>query len=184
MDYSFFAEIADARLHLDSELDRLDRTLDALISHSFADGPAQWMRVRLYEVSVLRDAIGRIHGDAADPRVALLVSADSPLADYLRGILAWSLSVVRAFDDLAAGLPARRADWQLVHRRLLEGSEFHLQHLVRPIRQEIVARASEGAQAAFHQTTEHLEELFWGAALLQLTLASRFSVKNHELATR
>ncbi len=172
---SFFTEIGDARLHLDADLERLEHALDGLTSHPFGDGPSQWMRVRLYEVSVLRDAIGRVHGDADDPRMALLLRPDGPLADYLRGIVAWSQTIVRAFDELVTGLSSRRPEWSRLHLRLAEGAIFHLQDLVRPIRQE---------SSSLDVPTEHLEELFWGAALLQLTLATRFSAKTNDHVSR
>ncbi|MEO6419975.1 MAG: hypothetical protein ABIP39_11235, partial [Polyangiaceae bacterium] len=115
------------------------------------------------------------HGDADEPRMALVLRPDGPLADYLRGIMAWSHSVVRAFDELVTSLSTGRADWSRLHLRLAEGAVFHLQDLVRPIRQEA---------SSLDVRPEHMEELFWGAALLQLTLATRFTAKTDDHVSR
>src|SRR6185503_12861491 len=97
-------ELAEAQMNLAVRLQRLEDVLGEMTSDPWVGPVAQAMLARVIELVYLSDAIEKVCRDAFDCRVASMMQDDAPLAEYVRGALAWAEGVVRAFDDLCEGL--------------------------------------------------------------------------------
>lgn len=164
-------ELAEAHLNLEVRLSRLEDLASDMIGDPWA-GPAwQAMLARVVELVSLNEAVERVCADARDWRVAAMLAEDAPLADYTRGALAWADGVVRAFDDLAAGLLSSRPDFEQVRRRLEDAQGFHLEDLVAAIRADAHALGIDASSPE----GRHLEELLWASSWLETTLTARLN---------
>jgi hypothetical protein len=129
---------------------------------------AEVMRARVREVLDVANALEQVYLDAGDTRVATMLQPDAALAEYLRGVLAWSEGIVRALDDLVGGLKKGTPAWSLFDRRLADASTFYFDDLVESVREELIERGL-GTTAIQH----HVDHLVWSASALQLTLSPR-----------
>jgi uncharacterized protein CbrC (UPF0167 family) len=126
------------------------------------------MQARLREVLDVAEALEQVYVDAADVRVAAILQPDASLAEYLRGVLAWTQGIVRAFDDLVLGLKKGAPAWSQFDRRLADAASFYFDDLAGSVREELIHR---GLGATPIQ--QHVERLVRTASFLGLTLCPR-----------
>lgn len=124
-------------------------------------------------IAALHDALAVVHLAAIDRRVQRLFVADSVLADYLRGLYAWGHAAVRALEQVAMSLRARRRlDWALLRFRLDEAKNFHFDDLDVTIRADL---ASLPPVAGREELACAVEELFVTARTLEARLDERMT---------
>jgi hypothetical protein len=157
-------ELGHGLLNLTMSLHCVQHELDSDIEAFTAEA----MRARVFEVLDVSNALEQVYLDAADVRVAAMLQPDAALAEYLRGVLAWSQGIVRAFDDLVGGLKKGTPAWALFDRRLADAATFYFDDLAESVRLELIDRGL-GATAI----QQHVEQLVWAASALQLTLCPR-----------
>src|SRR5688572_5578837 len=134
-------ELCEDQLNLSMGLACLERAIeDAPRDHS-ARAALRSLDARLQDLIALRDALAEVHLLTIDPRLQRLFVPEAPLSDYLRGIYAWTHAVVRALDQLAAGLRKLQPDWATLRWRLEEAKNFHFDDLEESIRGDITALA-------------------------------------------
>lgn len=113
----------------------------------------------------LADALARARVAASEPAFGRLVAIGSPLADYLRGLYAWSHALVSALEDFASTVDARPG-WAALAWHIEEASLLYFDELHAPIRADVLAfaiLASDGSRAGgagpiepLHAAVEHL----------------------------
>lgn len=96
---------------------------------------------RVKGLGVLGGAIDRVADLATDPRLYRLFVPNAPLADYLRGLHAWSHAVIRALEQLVVGIGERAPDWGLYRWRIEEAKNFHFDELDGDIDEDLTALA-------------------------------------------
>jgi hypothetical protein len=137
------------------------------------------LRARLADVAALRDALEVVHNDMFDARMMVFTKADGPLADYLRGVYAWTKAIARAFKELARELVALAPDWSRFRNRLEDAEGFYLAPLETDIRAELeflhrYLPELADARDPLHHVRVHVEEMFWSASGLRQALEQRF----------
>ncbi len=162
-------EIAEAQLNLAMRLARLIDVLERLHGEAWAGAAVHTLLTRAREVESVSTAVLAVCTGARDWRVGILLDADAPLAEYLRGVVAWCEGIVRALDVLAKELEAGRPDFRAARRRIDDAASFHLVHLVDAIRLDARTVFLRPTSVAHRQ----LEELFWAASWLETTLTAR-----------
>ena len=93
------------------------------------------------------------------------------LADYLRGVYAWTNALTRALDELAYSLRALTPDWAILRWRIEEANNFHFDELMEPIRRHIQRLAAVPGAA---QLADAVEALFVSTTDLEKHLGERF----------
>lgn len=142
-------ELCEDQLTLSMNLACLEQAVEGTPRLPATRSALSALQARLVDLGVLRDALAAVQLRTADPRVHRLFLPDAPLADYLRGLYAWAHAVVRALDQLAAGVRAAKPDWAMLRWRLEEAKNFHFDELHEPIRADLAALAVlEGSLAA------------------------------------
>jgi hypothetical protein len=134
-------ELCEDQLNLSMGLACLERALEDAPRDPSARAALKSLDARLQDLFALRDALARVHALTVDPRLQRLFVQDAPLADYLRGIYAWTHAVVRALEELAGGLRKLQPDWATLRWRLEEAKNFHFDDLQESIRGDITALA-------------------------------------------
>ena len=97
------------------------------------------------------------------------------MADYLRGVYAWTHAVLRALDVLVAGLCIMQPDWVSYRLRIEEARNFHFDELEEVIKEDLasllVLRDTEEDAA---QLLLAFSELITEARKLEVNLCERF----------
>ena len=173
---AFLRELGDAQLTLTINLLGLEHSVDGLPYDVSVRAAGESLRARLQELTEQRSALDAVYLDASDPRMALLLGADAPLAGYLRGLYAWTAAVTRAIVDLAAGLRALDLDWASTRARIDDARGHHRADLESAIRADLarVALRAPSLGDPLGVLSEHLAELFWAASYLAKGLDKKF----------
>ena len=166
-------ELCEEQLALSIGLATLDGTLAHIPNDASARSAFATLQGRIHDLVALRDALAQVQISAVDRRFYPLFYPDAPLADYLRGVYAWTNAVTRSLDHLAQSLRQRAPapDWALLRWRIEEASNFHFDELAAPIRRHIQRLASVPNAA---QLAGSLENLFDAACRLEQHLDERF----------
>lgn len=164
-------ELCEEQLALSMSLAALDGALVQLPRDASARAAYQSLQGRITDLFHLRDALAQVQISAVDRRFYPLFYPDAPLADYLRGIYAWTNALTRALDDLALRLRNLSPDWALLRWRIEEASNFYFDELVDPIRRSLQRVA---AVPGAYQLEGALETLFGAAGTLEQHLDERF----------
>lgn len=117
-------ELCDDREKLVGDLANLERLV--------AGAPAATqpgLRERIAKISDLAAALQAVTGAAEEPTLHAAFFPDAPLADYLRGVVAWLQATLRALEDLTARLLRMRPDWASYRWRIEEAKNFHFDEL-------------------------------------------------------
>ncbi len=172
----FLDEVVAAQLTLAINVDAVERVLEHVAYDPSSQAAANTLRERLEDLRDIGDALEQVYLVGAHPDLVELFDGDSPLADYLRGVEAWSAGAVSAFEKLAVELRAAAPDWATLRGRLESAAQFHMADLV-PAIPDLVERlrsttpASTGLVDRFMQ---RLSELFAAADWFAMGLAERF----------
>ncbi len=134
-------ELCEDQLNLSMSLTCLEKAIEEGPRDPSARAALRSLDARLQDLFALRDALARVHVLTVDPRLQRLFVPDAALADYLRGIYAWTHASVRALTDLATGLKKLQPDWATLRWRLEEAKNFHFDDLEESIRADITALA-------------------------------------------
>jgi hypothetical protein len=138
------------------------------------------LRTYLRDLSDVRDAAGgalaaaKLSLDDAD--VAALLAPEGALVTYFSGLYEWCEQLVGTFEELAGGLRREEPIWPIFQYRLINRSFARFEELTSEI-QELVHRLF--STRASHQETlsaldHRIEELFWAATWLHVSLTRRF----------
>ena len=161
-------ELCEDQLTLTVNLAGLEESIARAPRAPSARAAVRTLESRLADLSALRDVLANVHQSFVDARLQRLVVPDSPLADYLRGIYAWTHAVVRALDHLATSLDAR-PDWALLRWRLDEGKNFHFDELHEAIRADLLALSIVANGGSFGANGPPVEELQYAVERLLAT---------------
>ena len=161
----------------------------ACLEESVADAPRdasaraalRTLETRIKDLGALRDALAAVHVATVDVRLQRVVMPESPLAEYMRGLYAWSHAVLSALDHLSSSLRKLEPDWALLRWRIEEAKNFHFDELHEQVRADIRALAiianggSFGAECPPIPELEYaVERLFSTAVSLEKHLDERF----------
>jgi hypothetical protein len=171
---------------MDSEQITLTLALDTLRSTT-TDEPydaslraaTATLRARISDVASLRDALEVVLNVTLDARMNDFTNADGPLAEYLRGVYAWTKGVARAMEELAHELLALAPDWARFRMRLEDAETFYFEPLESDIRARIERLHADSpglddARDPLHHLRAHIEEMFRTASGLRNALEQRF----------
>ena len=129
---------------------------------------------RVRDLGAVRDALAVLQQVTVSRSVHRALLPDAPLADYLRGIYAWMFAVVRALDQLVAGLRATRPDWASYRWRIEEAKNFHFDELEGGILEDLASLFTEaGDERSVMQLTAAFGELLERARGLEVRLDAR-----------
>jgi hypothetical protein len=151
-------ELCEDQLMLSVNLTCLEDLVAGAPPDASARAALRTLSARLADLGALRDALANVQLSLVDPRLQRISIPDSPLADYLRGIYAWSHAVVHALEHLAGSLRAR-PDWALLRWRIEEAKNFHFDELHDAIRGDLTALAVVANGGAFGANRPRVEEL-------------------------
>jgi len=139
------------------------------------------LRTYLRDLSDVRDAAGRalaaakLSLDDADADVAALL-APAALVTYFSGLYEWCEQLVGTFEELAGGLRREEPIWPIFQYRLINRSFARFEELTSEI-QELVHRllsTRASHQEPLRALDHRIEELFWAATWLHVSLTRRF----------
>ncbi|CAN5925448.1 hypothetical protein BH11MYX4_BH11MYX4_03470 [soil metagenome] len=174
-------ELCEDQLTMSMSLTCLEEAVGQAPRDASARAALGTLEARLVDLAALRDALAQVQQRTVDPRLQRLVVPDSPLADYLRGLYAWTHAVMRALDQLAVSLKTLQPDWALLRWRIEEAKNFHFDELHEAIRADLQALsivANGGSFGADMPAVDGLqsavEQLFASASTLEAHLDQRF----------
>jgi hypothetical protein len=134
--------LGEDALTLSVNMETLHHALDQVGYDRSAQAAAATVRARLDEMEDLEDAFLDVLSVCSSPLAAPLLANDAPLADYLRGVIAWWKGILQAFEQLASELRSLSADWATLRRRLDDASTFLLPELVDDAREDLILAPS------------------------------------------
>jgi len=170
---SFLEELGDEQLTLQMSLLCVEHVVEGVPRDPSAHAAAHSLRARIDDLADLRNALNAVYLDAADPRMCAMLRHDGPLAEYLRGLYAWSKGVLRALEDVARELRVLSPDWAQLRTRLEDARAFYLDDLESAVRREAGALFVEEGDP-LGELSAHVEDLFWAASYLAQSLEKRF----------
>jgi hypothetical protein len=170
---SFLEELGDEQLTLQMSLMCVEHVVDDVPRDPSAHAAADILCARIADLAEVRNALDAICLDAADRRMQGMLRSDGPLAEYVRGLHAWTKGVLRAFESVARELCVLAPNWAQFRARLEDARAFYLEDLELLVRREAGAlHAPEGDSLG--ELKAHLEDLFWAASYLAKGLEKRF----------
>ena len=161
-------ELCEDQLTMSMNLAGLEESIALAPRDASARATLRTLEARLADLGALRDALANVQMSFVDPRLQRLATPDSPLAEYLRGIYAWTHAVVRALELLATNL-RNRPDWALLRWRIDEAKNFHFDELHAPIRADLRAFTIVVNGGSFGANRPPIEELEYAAERLMAT---------------
>ena len=174
-------ELCEDQLTLSMSLTCLEEAIGQAPRDASARAALLTLESRLVDLGALRDALAQVMLNTVDPRVQRLVVPEAPLAEYMRGLYAWSHAVLSALDHLSSSLRKLEPDWALLRWRIEEAKNFHFDELHEQVRADIRALAiianggSFGAECPPIPELEYaVERLFSTAVSLEKHLDERF----------
>jgi hypothetical protein len=133
------------------------------------------LEARVTELGLVRDALAVLQLATIARSVHPAFLPDAPLAEYLRGVYAWMHAVLRALDQLVAGIVAMRPDWATYRWRIEEANNFHFHELERAILGDLLVLFEQsGDEPSVAQLADAFEALLAEAHALETGLDARF----------
>ena len=177
---TFVDEMTTAQMELTAQIVTLAWVTHAIPEHPVTQGVGTYIREAGKSFTRLRSALSALRLDARGVRLGALLAPDANLADYLRGLYAWSAALVRALEDLALEARVRAPRWGKLQRRIEDARVFHLDDLESAVRKQWaqMRRATgcpDSRRNAVASIGQHLDDLFWAAS----QLASRIEPPAH-----
>ena len=164
-------ELCEDQLTLSVSLTSLENLVAAAPSDASARAALRTLSARLADLEALRDALANVQLSLVDPRLQRISVLDSPLADYLCGVYAWSHAVAHALEHLAGSLRAG-PDWALLRWRIEEAKNFHFDELHDAIRGDLTALVVVANGTVFGANRPRVEELQYAVERLISTAAA------------
>lgn len=167
-------ELAEDQLTLSLSLARLStgvdrRPDDASIRAAFAT-----LDARVSDLASVKDALAALHVRTISTSVHRAFMPDAPLAEYLRGVYAWTHAVVRALDELSIELLRSQPDWGSYRWRIEEAQNFHFDELEESIDEDLATLFEEGDEERVAELAASFDELLDRAHVLEVNLTERF----------
>lgn len=135
------AELCEDQLILSTRVTGLGRT-----SRANAQALGAGFRARVSELARVRDALAALLLTTDSVRVHRAFLPEAPLAEYLRGAFAWTLTVVRALERFAVSLLASQPDRSTLYARLEAARNFHFDELEPDIRDDLGSLRADAAK--------------------------------------
>jgi len=135
--------LGDDALTLTLNMETLQHTLAQVAYDRSARAAARTVRTRIREMEDVANAFLEVLKVCSTPAAASLLANDAPLADYLRGVVAWWKGTLQAFERLAGELCTASADWGAFRQRLDTASTFLLPELVDDERADLITEGTE-----------------------------------------
>jgi hypothetical protein len=167
-------ELAEDQLTLSLSLARLSadperRPQDPSIQAAFTT-----LEDRARDLTGVCDALAILHIKTVARSVHRAFMPDAPLAEYLRGIYAWTHAVVRALDELSIELLHQEPDWNSYRWRIEEAQNFHFDELEESIDEDLATLFEEGDEEVVAELAASFDELLDRARVLEENLNQRF----------
>jgi hypothetical protein len=164
-------ELCDDQLVLSMNLGCLERSSLERPRNLCAVAALRSIELRLRDLANVRDALAVLQLSTIAKSVHRAFLPDAPLADYLRGVYAWSHAVVKALDELVSGLTSAQPDWASYRWRIEEAKNFHFFELEDAIIDDLAALLDEGAdEGAVRQLRRAFRTLLDAARELEARL--------------
>jgi hypothetical protein len=152
--------LGEDALTLSVNMETLHHALDQVAYDRSAQAAARVMRTRLDEMEDLENAFLDVLTACSSPLAAPLLANDAPLADYLRGVVAWWKGILQAFDQLSRELGSLSANWATLRRRIEDAGSFLLPELVDDAREDLILATVTGETAETTALLDSLDVLF------------------------
>jgi hypothetical protein len=140
--------VGDEALTLSVNMETVRHALDSVPYDRSTRAAAQTVRRRLAEMDDVANALFEVLTVCSSPAAAPLLANDAPLADYLRGVVAWWRGILQAFEQVTPALQTLSADWGLLRRRIEDAGAFLLPELVDDARADLIPRGFGGGSTA------------------------------------
>jgi hypothetical protein len=163
--------LGDDALTLSVNMETVRHALDRVPYDRSTRAAAQTVQRRIEEMDDVASAFFEVLTVCSSPAAAALLANDAPLADYLRGVVAWWRGVLQAFEQLTHELQTLSADWGLLRRRIEGAGAFLLPELVDDARADLIPRGLGGGSTA---VLDALDVLLASADWLARGLRERF----------
>jgi hypothetical protein len=134
----------------------------------------------LRDLTDVRDAADRALASAKlsldDADVAPLLAPEGALITYLSGLYEWCEQLVATFEALAGGLRREEPIWPIFQYRLINRSFARFEDLTSEIQASVRRLLSTHASnpESLRALDHRIEELFWAATWLHVSLTRRF----------
>jgi len=166
--------LADEALTLSMNMEALEGALRGAVRDRALRAAVRTMRARLHEMHDVAGAFADLLTVLSGPEGAALVGDDAPLAEYLRGVVAWWAGTLRALERLREELESLSADWVALRRRFDDASAFLLPELLEAARGDISASLRAGHDPALEEIAEYVDVLATTTEWLSAGLQERF----------
>jgi hypothetical protein len=168
-------ELCEDQLTLSMNLACLERAAQNRPRDPSTRAALQSLDARIVELGNVRDALAVLQLCTISKSVQRAFLPNAPLADYVRGAYAWMHAVLRALDQLVAGLCTMQPDWASYRWRVEEAKNFHFDELEEAIEEDLVQLLSEsGDEEAVGQLAAAFEAALAEARILEERLDQRF----------
>ena len=134
----------------------------------------------LRDLSDVRDAASRALAAARlsldDDEVAAFLAPEAALVTYFSGLYEWCEQLVGTFEELAGGLRREEPIWPVFQYRFINRSFARFEDLTSEIQDSVHRLISTRAShsEALRALDHRIEELFWAATWLHVSLTRRF----------
>ena len=168
-------DLGDDQLTLSMALASIERATESGPRDLSALAALRAIYERVEDIRAVRNAIAEVQRIAIDRRLHRVFVADSPLAEYLRGVYAWLQESARALGVVATELHGLSADWTSFRRRMEEARNFHFDELMAPIQADlkalqVVSRNFEPPYPPVRELAAAIGRLFQAAMSLEASL--------------
>jgi len=168
-------EIGEDHLALSMKLACLERAIADRPRDPATLAALRTLDARLADLGRVRDVLGVLQLAAAPRAVQRAFLPDAPLAEYLRGLYAWSFAAVRALEQLVSGLRVMQPDWATYRWRIEEAKNFHFDELEDAIIEDLAKLFAQSSDPeAVTELTASFEVLLACARQLEERLDERF----------
>ena len=172
-------ELGDEQLTMTVNVMCVDHIVDGVPHDPSSVAAAASMRERIDDMCELRGALNGLYLLATDPRMRDMLGRDTPLAEYLRGLYAWSKGLLRAFEESGYALRSLSVDWSVLRARIEDAAPFYFRELEPEIldlaaQMRFVRPELDDGSDPLYTLPEQLGLVFECAAQLAESLQERF----------
>jgi hypothetical protein len=165
----------DAHMKLASNMLCLEQLVDGIRVTPMVAKHVEMVRGFIADIEAVRDALYEVYCDAADARMAPVVSGIGPVPNYIRAIYSWCDANTEMLMLLTSGLRVQRPDWAAVRQTYRGAAQLFLA-APRALRGSVLALPidTKSPVEPLRHALAHVDALALTIARLQDGLANHF----------
>lgn len=154
----------------------LEQAIDGIPAHAKADAASATLRLYLKDLGDVRASLQHALKAAAHVEIEPLLVEGAALVEYFHGLYDWCEELQATFEEFARGLRRQEPIWPVFQQRTVNKSFARFDQLTALVHEDVrrLHAASREPADGILAFDHRLEELFWAASWLHLSLTKRF----------